>query len=57
MSGSSRVKDPFGGGTYFGILVDEALDLRIGTWVIRGKMVLCPVFIIFRDRLLELLKL
>jgi hypothetical protein len=57
MSGSSRVKDPFGGGTYFGILVNEALDLRIGILVIPGNVLIFPFSLILRDRLVKLLKL
>jgi hypothetical protein len=57
MSGSSRVKDLFDSGTYFGILVNEALDLRIGIPVIPGNMLLFPFSLILRDRLIKLLKL
>jgi hypothetical protein len=49
MSGSPRVKDPFGGSTYFGILVNEALDLRIGIRVIPGNLLLFPFSLILRD--------
>jgi hypothetical protein len=49
MRGSSRVKDPFGGGTYFGILVNEDLDLRIGIQVIHGTVLLFPFSLILRD--------
>jgi hypothetical protein len=57
MSGSSRVKDSFGSGTYFGILVIEALNLRIGIRVIPGKVLLFPFSLILRDRLVKLLNL
>jgi hypothetical protein len=57
MSGSRRVKDPFGSGTYFGILVNEALDLRIGIRVIPSNILLFPFSLILRDQLIKLLKL
>jgi hypothetical protein len=57
MSGTSRVKDPFGGGTYFGILVNAALDLRIGIRVILGNVLVFPFSLILKDRLVKLLKL
>jgi hypothetical protein len=57
MSRGSRVKDRFGGGTYFGILVNEALDLRIGIRVIPGNVLLFPFSLILRDRLIKLLQL
>jgi hypothetical protein len=57
MSRSSRVKDPFGSGIYFGILVNEALDLRVDIRGILGKRLLLAIFLILRDRLIKLLKL
>jgi hypothetical protein len=57
MSGSSRVKDPFGGGTYFGILVNEALDFTIGIRVIPSNVLLFPFSVILRDQLAKLLML
>jgi hypothetical protein len=57
MSGSSRVKDPVGGDTYIGILVNEALDLRIGIWVIPSNVLFWPFSLIISDRLVQLLKL
>jgi hypothetical protein len=49
MTGSPRLNDPFGGSTYFGILVNEALNLRIGIWVILSNMLLFPFSLILRD--------
>jgi hypothetical protein len=57
MSGSSRVKDPCGDGTYFSILVNEVFDLRIGIRVIPGNVLLFLFSLILRDRLVKLLKL
>jgi hypothetical protein len=53
MSTSYRVKDLFGDGTYFGILVNAALELRIGIQVIPGNMLVFPCSLILRDRLLN----
>jgi hypothetical protein len=49
MSGSSGIKDSFGGVTDFGIVVKEALGLRIGIRVILSNMQLFHFSRILRD--------
>jgi hypothetical protein len=54
---SFRLKDLFGGGAYFGILVNETLELRTGILVIRGNVLLFPFSLSIATDLLNSLSL
>jgi hypothetical protein len=54
MTASSRLKVEFGSGTYFSIVMNEALDVRVGIWVIEDTIQVVPFTLIDLERLINL---